>query len=82
VQRGPDWQWGDQDGGAGSRGITTSESKQPHWVGVTWAHGEPGQVCRCGAGGAYDLLVAGAACEDLLGTSSSSTPRASPMLFL
>ncbi len=54
VIRGPDWQWGDQDGGEGRVG-TVSEVKGRSAV-VQWDLGERAQY-RCGAGGVYDLRV-------------------------
>jgi hypothetical protein len=41
VVRGPDWKWGDQDGGGGGgtelcRGVTTSNVDEAGWVSVAW----------------------------------------------
>ena len=48
VVRGPDWKWGDQDGGAGNEGTVMprpgrSDSEAYHdfvWVNVSWDCGE------------------------------------------
>jgi hypothetical protein len=37
VVRGPDWEWGDQDGGAGGTG-TVVEHESDQWTKVTWDH--------------------------------------------
>ena len=60
VVRGPDWQWGDQDGGEGHVGTVvevgevSNDNGRP--VVVQW---DCGQRCRyrCGVGGKYDLRV-------------------------
>jgi hypothetical protein len=39
VARGPHWTWGDQDGGEGSVGRTTSTVDGLGWVTVQWANG-------------------------------------------
>ncbi len=37
VMRGPDWEWGDQDGGKGSYGTVVDESSvREGWVDVKW----------------------------------------------
>ena len=61
VVRGPDWQWGDQDGGEGHVG-TVVEVGQPserdggRAVVVQWDCGERCRY-RCGVEGKYDLRV-------------------------
>ena len=60
VVRGPDWEWGDQDGGEGHVG-TVVEVGQPSNEGtesvvVQWDCGERCKY-RCGQDGKYDLRV-------------------------
>ena len=55
VRRGPDWEWGDQDGnGLG----TTQSDESTGWIRVKWDHGKTNSY-RIGKDGAYDLVVAG-----------------------
>ena len=61
VVRGPDWKWGDQDGGEGCLGTITkigcsasAEGAQPQ---VLWDYGYRSTVYRCGKDGKYDLVV-------------------------
>jgi len=62
VVRGPDWKWGDQDGGAGHAGtvIPTSKSKMeklgPRTVTVLWDSGKK-STYQGGPKGSYDLRV-------------------------
>ena len=61
VVRGPDWQWGDQDGGEGHVGTVVevghpSESDGGRAVVVQWDCGERCRY-RCGVEGKYDLGV-------------------------
>ena len=55
VVRGPDWEWGDQDGGEGHVG-TVVEVEEARAAIVLW---DCGQRCRyrCGVQGKYDLSV-------------------------
>jgi hypothetical protein len=53
VQRGPDWQWGNQDGGEGQTGVICSEAANGY-IKVRWSNGAT-NTHRCGADGAYDL---------------------------
>ena len=56
VERGPDWRWGDQDGGPGSRGIVIDDAVDEGWVRVAWrASGENNY--RWGKEGCYDLSI-------------------------
>jgi len=60
VRRGPDWKWGNQDGGAGNWGTTVEDSDPDmplRWIKVQWDHGEK-KSYRVGAEGKYDLLFA------------------------
>ena len=64
VVRGPDWKWGDQDGGEGSLGtIADIEGGVESADGVTGkaavVQWDGGNRCnyRCGIDGKYDLLV-------------------------
>lgn len=56
VARGPDWKWGDQDGGIGSKGITTDSGAADGWIGVAWENGNT-QTYRIGAEGRFDLSI-------------------------
>jgi hypothetical protein len=55
VKRGPDWQWGDQDGGDGQLG--TVQEWDDQWCKVTWDNGYKNSY-RVGSDGAYDLCRA------------------------
>ena len=55
VRRGPDWRWGNQDGGKGKEGVVSTESASSKgWVRVTWDTGDTNNY-RFGADDAYDL---------------------------
>ena len=61
VVRGPDWEWGDQDGGEGHVGIVVevgepSVSDGGRAVVVQWDCRERSRY-RCGLEGKYDLRV-------------------------
>lgn len=58
VQRGPDWKWGNQDGGKGSRG-TTLGTDSKGWVGVRWQNGYRNRY-RVSVDEAFDLQI----CDD------------------
>ena len=61
VVRGPDWEWGDQDGGEGYVGtvveIGEPDSKRGRAVVVQWDCEERPCNYRCGLEGKYDLRV-------------------------
>lgn len=57
VQRGPDWRWGNQDGGFGSIGIVQGAERHG-WVNVRWPSGTENGY-RVGDSGKHDLEVAG-----------------------
>ena len=61
VARGPDWQWGDQDGGEGYLGTITGMGGQGNDEGalpqVLWDYGYRSNNYRCGKEGKYDLVV-------------------------
>ena len=61
VARGPDWQWGDQDGGEGCLGTITEVGSQGNAEGalplVLWDYGYRSNNYRCGKEGKYDLVV-------------------------
>ena len=62
VVRGPDWKWGDQDGGEGHVGTVVevgdpSVSDGGRAVVVQWDFGERPCKYRCGVEGKYDLRV-------------------------
>ena len=56
VVRGPDWPWGDQDGGEGHVGTVVEVGQDGRSVVVQW---DCGNRCRyrCGEEGKYDLRV-------------------------
>ncbi len=58
VVRGPDWRYGDQDGGEGNKGTVIESSELdrlgPKTVTVVWDSGVEAQY-RNGPEGAYDL---------------------------
>ena len=60
VVRGPDWKWGEQDGGEGTIGTVTSlctaTESRPGTVTVNWDSGSTGQY-RGGPENCYDLRV-------------------------
>ena len=54
VVRGPDWRWGDQDGGEGCVGTVVKVGKEGRSVQVVWDGGYRDWY-RSGAEGKYDL---------------------------
>jgi len=62
-ERGPDWKWGDQDGGIDAKGVITAVGPaeggpSEGWVRIRWDNGHV-NVYRWGAdGGKYDLQAA------------------------
>ena len=56
VVRGPDWEWGDQDGGEGYVGTVAVLEEGGREVVVQW---DTGQRCRyrCGEQSKYDLRI-------------------------
>ena len=61
VVRGPDWEWGDQDGGEGHVGTVVEVgdqdiANQPRSATVQWDSGERSKY-RCGIEEKYDLRV-------------------------
>ena len=59
VVRGPDWRWGDQDGGDGHKGrvLKILEGSEQGWINVRWDDGDRVNNYRYGAQGCYDVLV-------------------------
>ena len=61
VARGPDWQWGDQDGGEGCLGTITGMGGQGNAEEalplVLWDYGYRSNNYRCGKEGKHDLVV-------------------------
>lgn len=55
VVRGPDWEWDNQDGGAGVEGRVLVV-RADGWVSVRWPSGED-NMYRMGVLGKYDLRV-------------------------
>ena len=56
VTRGPDWQWGDQDGGRGSLGTLEGPSNASGFWKVRWTNGGV-DVYRVGFDGLHDLAL-------------------------
>ena len=61
VVRGPDWEWGDQDGGEGHVGTVVEVGDRDdanifRSAVVQWDYGERSK-CRCGVDGKYDLRM-------------------------
>ena len=57
VVRGPDWEWGDQDGGEGHVGTVVEVEKARAGARAAIIQWDCGQRCRyrCGVQGKYDL---------------------------
>jgi hypothetical protein len=73
IVRGPDWKWGNQDGGDGEVGETIQAVQSDQWVRVKWKNGTK-NTYRWGKSGKYDLkLVSPKA--DQLHTSVSGDPK-------
>ena len=71
VVRGPNWKWGDQDGGEGSLGTVIDpgeETASGRGVVVLWDNGNRSNY-RCGIDGCYDLKVYDSAPTGKAGTS-------------
>ena len=73
VQRGPDWKWDDQDGGAGRLGTVTTAPTEESWARVEWDSGGS-NTYRWGHEDAYDLIVVGGGSS---GSSGGYTARVS-----
>ncbi|XP_038057347.1 E3 ubiquitin-protein ligase TRIM56-like [Patiria miniata] len=59
VVRGPDWEWGNQDGYPPGEGEISQELNANGWVKVRWAHHRTMHMnYRMGAEGKYDLQLA------------------------
>ena len=59
VVRGPDWKWGDQDGGEGGLGTVVESEGDKALAGravVLWDNGYK-RSYQCGAEGKYELIV-------------------------
>ena len=58
VVRGPNWKWGDQDGGTGNVGVVTAgtDSRTDKWVSVKWNSNSRTNLYRYGADGAFDVM--------------------------
>lgn len=67
VARGPDWKWGDQDGGANSLGITLDRHAELGCVWVQWPNGEI-NLYRVGAEHCFDLVKIMEATDSDVGT--------------
>eukprot|EP01062_Namystynia_karyoxenos_P039402 TRINITY_DN28647_c0_g1_i2.p1 TRINITY_DN28647_c0_g1~~TRINITY_DN28647_c0_g1_i2.p1 ORF type:complete len:311 (+),score=81.13 TRINITY_DN28647_c0_g1_i2:82-933(+) len=76
VKRGPGWDWGDQDGGAGNLGTVTAARALS--VDVDWDRGGAG-VYRWGIGGVYDLeVVTQGRAQPQQASVGTSSPTAAP----
>ena len=56
VVRGPDWEWGDQDGGEGYVGTVAGLEEGGGAVVIQWDAGQRYRY-RCGEEGKYDLSI-------------------------
>jgi len=56
VRRGPDWAWGDQDGGVEAIGVLVEVVDSEGWARVRWSNGSE-QEYRWGAEEKYDLRL-------------------------
>ncbi len=54
VARGPQWRWGDQDGGVGGVGTVTGRADESGWCKVTWDQGGS-NAYRVGSFSMFDL---------------------------
>lgn len=54
VQRGPDWEWNDEDGGEGKRGKVSGNA--PGWVRVQWDNKRE-RTYKWGAAGKLEIMV-------------------------
>ena len=67
VRRGPDWRWGNQDGGNKVGTIRSNRSSTaPGWVEVLWPGNSTPLQYRMGAEQCYDLVIL----EDLVGSTT------------
>jgi hypothetical protein len=61
VRRGPDWRWGNQDGGPNAQGTVVGWSEQVgatnNWAKIKWDNGNRQNNYRWGAENAYDLEI-------------------------
>lgn len=74
VVRGPDWRWGEQDGGSGTVGVVIQDTSSKNgWCTVRWASGYENGY-RVGDGGYYDLLTSNAVAA-LVGPEPSDSSR-------
>ena len=60
VRRGPDWKWGNQDGGGAGTAIKGCD--EDGWIKVRWDEGGSNNY-RCGAHGAQDLVICSGASD-------------------
>lgn len=56
VVRGPQWKWGDQDGGIGRCGVVISRTATG-WIGVRWSANMTVNVYRYGTDSSYDITL-------------------------
>eukprot|EP00092_Neocalanus_flemingeri_P028989 GFUD01031472.1.p1 GENE.GFUD01031472.1~~GFUD01031472.1.p1 ORF type:complete len:938 (+),score=300.01 GFUD01031472.1:38-2851(+) len=84
--RGPDWQWGDQDGGPGNVGTVVILGRAQHpecppgTVKVVWDNGTS-QNYRVGHGGQYDLRLLDNGTSGVLHTNTRCTNCAASPIF-
>ena len=79
VVRGPDWQWKEQDGGAGRPGTVVQAPTTPDWVRVAWDDGRE-NAYRWGHEGSHDVMLATAGAESarLIAAVGASAWRGDP----
>ena len=66
CKRGPNWKWGDQDGGKGNRGVTVEckTGETDGWVRVAWKGVDKENNYRFGKDESYDIELLPNACSD------------------
>ena len=76
VKRGPDWKWGDQDGGPGKNGQVTETVDSDGWIEVKWIANGSRNKYRYRPG-AYDVVMStsGSPASTTTGVSASVPPQ-------
>jgi hypothetical protein len=63
VERGVDWKWGNQDGGAGMHGTVKGPTGVTGWCNVVWQNSVSVRSYRVGADSSYDLCKVPMVCR-------------------
>ena len=77
VVRGPDWKWGEQDGGEGEHGEVIDEVTSERWIRVRWRNGHTNNY-RWGHDGKYDLALSSSSRREKRSDQERITPQLSP----